>query len=246
MTLTDKVTIITGAASGIGRSIARKFADGGAKIILADVDEDRLAKVHTEVGGEMMLCNVADKEHVAALVQKAIDTHGRVDVLCNNAGILDNLTPATDTDDELWDRVIAVNMTGPFQLARAVLKHMLDQGSGSIVNTTSAAGLHGGRGGCSYTASKHGLVGLTRSIAWYYGPHGIRCNAVAPGAIQTRMASTLVPHMGGFERYQGYFATIPPHGKAIEVADVVAFLASDEAGYVNGAILPVDGGWSTF
>ena len=137
-------------------------------------------------------------------------------------------------------------MTGPFQLSRAVLKHMVEQGSGSIVNTTSAAGLNGGRGGCSYTASKHGLVGLTRSIAWFYGPKGIRCNAVAPGAIQTRMASTLVPHMEGFERYQGYFATIPPHGKAIQVADVVAFLASDAAGYVNGAVMPVDGGWSTF
>jgi NAD(P)-dependent dehydrogenase (short-subunit alcohol dehydrogenase family) len=246
MRLQDKVTIITGAASGIGRSIARKFTAEGAKIIIADVAEERLAKVHAEVGGEMMLCNVTDKAQIDALVQKAIDTHGRIDVLCNNAGILDNLTPATDTADELWDKVIAVNMTGPFQLARSVLKHMVEAGSGSIVNTTSAAGLNGGRGGCSYTASKHGLVGLTRSIAWFYGPKGIRCNAVAPGAIQTRMASTLVPHMGGFERYQDYFGTIPPHGKAIQVADVVAFLASDEAAYVNGAVMPVDGGWSTF
>lgn len=246
MTLQDKVAIITGAASGIGRSIARKFAADGAKIIIADVDEARLGKVHAEVGGEMALCDVSNKEHVEALIAKAIDGHGRIDVLCNNAGVLDNLTPATDTDDDMWDRVIAVNMTGPFQLARAALVHMVEQGSGSIVNTTSAAGLNGGRGGCSYTASKHGLVGLTKSIAWYYGPQGIRCNAVAPGAIQTRMASTLVPHMGGFERYQAYFGTIPPHGKAMQVAEAVAFLASDASSYVNGAVMPVDGGWSTF
>jgi NAD(P)-dependent dehydrogenase (short-subunit alcohol dehydrogenase family) len=246
MQLENKVAIITGAASGIGRSIARRFAAEGARLVIADVDEQRLTKVHAEVGGTMMTCNVAIPSDVTALVARTIDAYERVDILCNNAGTLDDLTPADDTDDALWDKVIAVNLTGPFQLARAALKHMLEQGSGTIINTASASGEHGGRGGCSYTASKHGLVGLTRSIAWYYGPKGIRCNAIAPGAVQTRMANMSTPHMGGFERYAAHFQTIPPHGKAMQVADVVCFLAGEQSAYINGAVIPVDGGWTAF
>ncbi len=129
---------------------------------------------------------------------------------------------------------------------RAVLPTFLEQGGGVIVNTASAASSHGGRGGAVYTASKHALAGLTRSVAWYYGPKGVRCNAVAPGSIKTPMASGGMPHMGGLERFQPYFPTMPPRGDAIEIARAALYLASDDSNYVNGAILAVDGGWTVF
>ena len=123
-----------------------------------------------------------------------------------------------------------------------------DDGSGWWIHhgTASAAGNHGGRGGAAYTASKHAVVGLTKSIAWFYGPHNIRCNAICPGAIMTAMASSFTPHAEGFERYSKHFPTVPPFGKARDIADVAVFLASDEARYVNGAVIPVDGGWVAY
>ena len=251
MRLKDKVAVITGAASGIGRSMARRFADEGAKLVLSDVDERRLDKVMAELeskgaAAKKILTDVSDREQVEAMIQLAVDEFGRLDVLCNNAGVLDNLTPLADTSDELWDKVMGVNSTGPFYATRAALKIMVEQGSGSIVNTSSAAGDHGGRGGASYTVSKHAVIGLTRSVAWFYGPKGIRCNAIAPGAIQTRIQMSVMPTGEGFERYQQYFPTIPPHGKAMEVAEVALFLASDDSSYVNGALIPVDGGWVSY
>ena len=251
MRLEGKSVVITGAASGIGRAMARRFAAEGARLLIADIDKERLGKVKgqlAETGAQVldMVIDVGDKEQVEAMVQSAADTFGSLDVLCNNAGVLDNLTPLEDVEDEMWDRVMSINVRGPFLAARKALPIMVEQGGGSIINTASAAGLAGGRGGAVYTASKHAVVGLTSSIAWFYGPKGVRCNAIAPGAIQTKMAASLVPHMGGFERYQPYFSQIPPHGKASEVADVALFLASSDSAYVNGAVIPVDGGWLTF
>lgn len=251
MLLEDRVAIITGAASGIGRAMARRFAKEGAKLVLADLQEERLNKVADELKSTnsaviARLVDVGSPGDTEAMIQSAVDAFGRLDVLCNNAGVLDNLTPVEDTSDELWDRVMRVNAKGPFLASRAGLKLMVEQGSGSIINTSSAAGLRGGRGGGAYTASKHAVVGLTRSIAWYYGSKGVRCNAIAPGAIMTAMAGGFIPHQGGFDAYQPHFQMVPPHGRAADVADVALFLASDESRYVNGAVLPVDGGWMSF
>lgn len=251
MLLEDRVVIITGAASGIGRAMARRFAKEGAKLILADLQEERLTKVADELktaGAEVVhrITDVGSTVESEAMIANAVEAFGRLDVLCNNAGVLDNLTPVEDTSDELWDRVMRVNAKGPFLASRAALKLMVEQGSGSIINTSSAAGMRGGRGGGAYTASKHAVVGLTRSIAWYYGSKGVRCNAIAPGAIMTAMAGGFIPHQGGFDAYQPHFQMVPPHGKAADVADVALFLASDESRYVNGAVLPVDGGWMSF
>jgi len=241
MSLLDKVCVITGAGSGIGRSIARRFKAEGGTLVLVDIDGPRLAKVADELEAEAVEMDVTDPDQVAALFDRP-----RVDVLCNNAGVLDKLTPLAEVDDAMWRKVMSVNVDAPFMACRAVLPKMMEQGGGAIVNTCSAASLSGGRAGAAYTASKHALLGITRSIAWYYGPAGVRCNAMAPGAIQTKMQMRDIPHTGGMERYAAYFQTIPPHGKAMDVAEVALFLASDASRYVNGAVVPVDGGWNAF
>ena len=251
MKLQGKAALITGAASGIGRSIARVYAAEGAQLVLVDRDEARLNKVGAELSGKgaevkTALIDLLAEDGCAEMVQLCIDSYGQIDILCNNAGVLDNLTPCHDVDDALWSKVMGVNVDAPFRAIRAALPKMLEQEAGSIVNTASAAGEHGGRGGCAYTASKHAVVGLTRSVAWFYGSKGIRCNAIAPGSIQTRMAGTLVPHPEGMAAYQPHFPTIPRFGKAMEVAQAALFLGSDDASYVNGAILPVDGGWVSY
>jgi len=194
MRLQDKVAVITGAASGIGRSMARCFAAEGAQVVAVDLDGDRLEKVAAELDCEAVVADITSAEGLKAITDR------RVDILCNNAGILDRLTPLLDVDDALWDQILSVNLTAPFKLCRAVLPGMIEAGGGTIVNTCSAASLSGGRAGCAYTASKHGLLGLTRSIAWYYGEKGIRCNAIAPGAIQTKMHMREMPMVAGLVR----------------------------------------------
>jgi len=241
VSLQDKVCVITGAASGIGRSMARVFAADGARVVAVDLDAKGLAKISAELGCDAVEADISSDAGVAAICDRE-----RIDVLLNNAGILDQLTPLLDVDDALWERLIRVNLTAPMKLCRGVLPGMIERGSGSIVNTCSAASLSGGRAGCAYTSAKHGLLGLTRSIAWFYGPQGIRCNAIAPGAIKTKMHMRQVPHAGGIQRYSDYFKTIPPHGSAMQVAQAALFLASDAASYVNGEVLSVDGGWNAF
>lgn len=249
--LDGQVAVITGAASGMGRAMARRFAAEGARLVLADLQTEKLEKVAgelAEAGHEVAyeVVDVSEAADVERLIGRAQSDFGGVDTLCNNAGILDNLTPLHDTDEALWDRLLGVNAKGPYLASRLAVKLMMDQGGGSIINTASAAGNHGGRGGAAYTASKHAVVGLTKSIAWFYGPHNIRCNAICPGAIMTAMASSFTPHAEGFERYSKHFPTVPPFGKARDIADVAVFLASDEARYVNGAVIPVDGGWVAY
>ena len=251
MRLEGKIAIVTGGGSGIGRSMVKKMAGEGAVVVGVDLDGERLQPVIDgviEAGGQARatVCDVADSEAMSALIDGVVAEHGRVDILCNNAGILDRLTPIAEVDDALWDRLMRVNLNAPFYACRKVLPIFLEQGGGAILNTCSAAALTGGRAGGAYTVSKHGLLGLTRSIAWYYGPQGVRCNAIAPGAIQTKMHVREPPHQGGFERYATFFPTIPPQGKAMQVADVAAFLVSDEAAYVNGEVVSVDGGWNSF
>ena len=249
--LAGKVALITGAASGIGKAMARQFAAEGAVVLASDIDEARLARVVsgiTDKGGTAsgQVTDISDADAAAALVAAALSAHGRLDILCNNAGVLDNLTPLADCTDAMWRKVMGVNLEGPFFACRAAIPAMVEQGGGSIVNTASAAGIAGGRGGAAYTASKHALVGLTRNVAWFYGPKGVRCNAIAPGAIATPMAGRLIPHPDGINRMKDHFATIPPMGEPAAVADAALFLASDEGRYVNGAVLSVDGGWLSY
>lgn len=249
--LSGKVAIITGAASGIGKAMARRFAAEGAAVLASDIDEARLERVVggiVERGGtaSAQVGDISDRAAAESLIAAALSAHGRLDILCNNAGVLDNLTPLADCTDDLWRKVMGVNLDGPFFACRAAIPAMIEAGGGSIVNTASAAGIAGGRGGAAYTASKHALVGMTRNVAWFYGPKGIRCNAIAPGAIATPMAGRLVPNPDGFDRMKDYFSTVPPMGKPDAVADAALFLASDEGRYVSGAVLSVDGGWLSY
>ena len=239
--LDGRVAVVTGAGSGIGRSIARRLASSGAEVVLVDVDEARVRKVAEEICAEAVVADVSSQAGVERMLARP-----RVDILVNNAGVLDSLTPLAEVDDALWARVMRVNVDGPFRAMRAVIPGMVERGGGVILNTCSAAALSGGRAGAAYTASKHALLGLTRSTAWYYGNQGIRCNAVAPGAIQTRMHTREMPSASGMARATPYLSTIPEHGRAREVAEVAVFLCSDAARYVNGAVLPIDGGWMAY
>lgn len=251
MKLEGKVAVITGAASGIGRAMAKRFSAEGAKLIIADMAEERLAKVHATIqdaGGEatMMLVNVSDRAQAEGMIDAAVENYGQVDILCNNAGVLDGLVPLHEVEDELWSKVMSVNLDGPMYASRKAIQYMLKSGGGAILNTCSAAATNGGRGGAAYTASKHALAGLTKSVAWYYGGQGIRCNALAPGAVQTKMMSNTDFHSEGFQKWQPFIPLIPRYGKAAEVANVALLLCSDEGAFVNGAVVPVDGGWVSY
>lgn len=254
MRLEGKVAVVTGAAAGIGRAIARRYTEEGARVVLADINEAKLAKTAeqlTEAGADVKIAvtDVSDKAQIEAMIAAATEGYGQLDILVNNAGVLDGLTPIHSTTDELWDTILAINLTGPFYAMRLAIAHFLENGGGAIVNTCSAASVRGGRGGAAYTASKHGLLGLTRNVAWYYGPQKIRCNGIAPGAIKTGMAAgggVAPPSKEGMDRLKPHYLGIPPRGRSSEVAEAAVFLGSDEASYVNGALIAVDGGWISY
>jgi NAD(P)-dependent dehydrogenase (short-subunit alcohol dehydrogenase family) len=252
MRFEGKVALVTGAGSGIGKATVDQLLAGGAQVVAVDIVEGALQTAITAwqaTGGQVtgVVANVMDEADVERMIEAAYTAYGRLDILCNNAGIMDMMTPAADVSRDLWDRVLGVNLTGPFLACRKALPRMIAQGGGSIVNTASEAGLRGGAAGTPYTVSKHGVIGLTKSIAFFYGEQGIRCNAVCPGGVRTAIGiGGTAPHAGGLGQVMGILQAAT-HGHVAEpeqLASVIAFLASDEASNVNGAILPVDGGWS--
>jgi NAD(P)-dependent dehydrogenase (short-subunit alcohol dehydrogenase family) len=241
--LDGMVLIVTGAASGIGLAMARLAISRGAKVVGADVAADRLSAADPGGTWTPVVTDVSDSASAARLVDAAVAAHGRVDALFNNAGILDRLLPVDETPDDTWLRVLGVNLTGAFFVARAVIPVMRAQGKGVIVNTASVAGLRGGHGGAAYTVSKHGLIGLTRSIAATYGQFGIRCVAIAPGSIATG-----IPHGGedsplGRSVLDVSLQTRPGRGTAEDVAEVACFLASPAASMISGSVVVADKGW---
>lgn len=242
----DQTAIVTGAGSGIGLGVALRLAGEGARVVAVDVVaervDDAVAKIRA-LGHQEAVGVVADVADQAGIERIAAAAGGRVDVLANVAGIMDGFLPVGEVDDATWDRVLGVNLTGPMRLTRAVLPPMLAAAKGSIVNVSSVAGLRGSASGTAYAVSKHGLIGLTRSTAVIYGPSGIRCNAVCPGAVMTNIEATPRSDlaMGVIAKHLG---VIPPAASAEQLAAAVCWLASDDSANVNGAVLSSDGGWS--
>ena len=249
----DKVAIITGGGSGIGRATARLLAAEGARVTVADIAEPAAAKVVAEIeaaGGvaRTQVVDVADPEAVAAMVADTVAAYGGLDVLHNNAAALDQNRVDQDVvsmDLETWHRVMAVNLDGPMHGCRFAIPAMLERGGGSIVNTASAAAFYGSRSLAAYGTSKAGVVALTRYVATAYGERGIRCNAVAPGVVVARAAQdALGGPMGDRLRRYSTSHLIGRLGYPEEIAASVAYLASDDAAFVTGEVLRVDGGFT--
>jgi NAD(P)-dependent dehydrogenase (short-subunit alcohol dehydrogenase family) len=243
----NRVVLITGAGSGIGRAMAVAFAKAGARVVVCDVHQASAEQTANDIGGDRALAvaaDISDEASVQALTDQAIEAYGRIDVLCNNAGIMDTMALPAQIPLEQWERVLRVNLTGTFLVTHAVLPHMLAQGGGVIVNTASEAGIRGGAAGAAYTASKHGVVGLTRSVAWAYAKEGIRCNAILPGPTMTGIANGASFDEAGLARLLPVIALGEQMAQPENMADVAVFLASDGAAFINGALVPVDGGWS--
>lgn len=253
MRLTDKVAVVTGAGAGMGRAIAHLFAQQGAKLVIGDIIAERLETVTAEVrdaGGEVTGCvgNIALREDAEALVQKAIDQYGKIDVLVNNAGIMDLFEGAATFDDDTYQRVMGVNVFGTLAMTRAAVRFMIEHGGGSIVNASSVAGVGGAAAGVVYTASKHAVIGLSKNTAVTYGPFGIRCNAMVIGAVgDTAITSSLDMAKADAQalgQYGKWHALVPRSLASVEVAQLALFLASDESQGVSGAVISVDGGWT--
>ena len=243
---TGRVALLTGAGSGIGLATAIRLAAEGATVVGCDVKAEALETARAEVpGGTFTVCDVTDQAGVDALVSQALADHGRIDILGNIAGINDYFLAAHEVDDATWDRVLAVNTTAVMRLCRAVLPGMQDRRAGAIVNIASIAGLGGGASGLAYTASKHAVVGMTRSIAWMYRSDGIRCNAICPGGVRTNIVSRDDPRSDwAFDRLRKFHALSGRMAAPDEIAALVSWLASEEASNLSGAIITADGGWT--
>ena len=171
---------------------------------------------------------------------------GTLDILVNNAGIMDNFTPVDAVSDDLWKHIMAVNLDGPFYTCRGAVKIFLEKGCGSIINISSIGGLFGGRAGAAYTASKHGLIGLTKSIGYQYSTKGIRCNAIAPGGVNTNIIHGMEPHPFGYDRMSAGTGNLPESAQPVAIAELALFLASESSSFINGAVMVADGGWTAY
>ncbi|WP_104164408.1 SDR family NAD(P)-dependent oxidoreductase [Cryobacterium sp. N22] len=240
---TGKTVIVTGAGSGIGRATASRVAREGGRVIAVDISQERLDDFVAEFAGAdivPVVADITDDTAIAAIVEAA---GGQIDALANVAGIMDDMTPVHEVTDAVWQRVFAINVDGSMKLMRAVVPGMLERQSGSIVNVASEAALRGSAAGVAYTASKHAVVGLTKSSAYMYGPSGIRVNAVAPGPVITNIEAKFASELGA-QRVRAGMAVLTDAVEADALAASITFLLSDDGVNVNGQVLASDGGWS--
>jgi NAD(P)-dependent dehydrogenase (short-subunit alcohol dehydrogenase family) len=250
MKLNGKVAIVTGAASGMGKAIAMLYAQEGAKVVVSDINLEGAKATAAEIIGKggtaiAVLANVAVEEDIQQLINTSVETYGTVDILVNNAGIMDNMAAVGDITDELWYRLIEVNATSVMRSSRKVIPIFLEKGKGVIINISSVGGIRGGAAGAAYTASKHAVVGLTKSTGFQYAKEGIRCNAIAPGPIVTNISETMTNiDKRGEANCRTSMSTIKRFGAPEEVAKVALFLASDDSSFINGQVIAADGGWT--
>lgn len=243
-----KVALVTGGSTGIGRATALTFARDRAKVVVSDVNaeggEETVSMIKA-LGGEATFvhADVSRTAHVEALISKTVETYGRLDAAHKNAGIEGLRVPTADFPEDEWDRVIAINLKGVWLSMKYEISQMLEQGGGAIVNTSSIAGLIGMEGSTAYGAAKHGVVGMTKVAALEYAIHGIRVNAVCPGAVASPMTDRLMAREPG--RREMYMAMQPVgrFGTPDEIAETVVWLCSDAASFVTGHAMPVDGGY---
>jgi len=243
--LQGKIALVTGAGSGIGQAIALLYAKHGAKVILCDMSEKRgnetLAMLKEQKAEAIFIqADVSKHEEVAMVVNKTIDAFGRLDIACNNAGIGGETSNITETSIEEWQRVININLSSVFYCLKYELEAMTKQGYGAIVNIASVLGSVGLAGSAPYTASKHGVVGLTKNAALEYSAKGIRINAVGPGFIETPLLRNMDE---AARKHVATWHASNRFGTAREVAELVVWLSSDKASFATGGFYPVDGGY---
>lgn len=254
MKLKGKTALITGASSGMGRAMAALFAREGCAVLAVARRADRLNDLAREAEGfpGKIIPFAADmlvKEQAEAVVAEAAQRFGRLDILVNNAGLMDDFSPVGDYSDEIYHKVMTLNVEAPFIASRAAIRHFEEQGGGVIINIASVGGLYGGRAGAVYTTSKHALVGLTKNTAYHYAAKSVRCNAICPGSILTEVGSGEFMqniNMDAMNRMMKGTALISRPGQSEEIASAALFLASDDSSYVNGQALAVDGGWTSY
>ncbi|MFF2877079.1 SDR family oxidoreductase [Gottfriedia sp. NPDC057991] len=252
MRLQNKVAVVTGAGSGMGKAIAVLYAKEGAKVVVSDINVDAANVTVEEIksnGGDAIavMANVALENDIQNLIDSAVNTFDTLDILVNNAGIMDNFEPAGDIEDNKWERVFAVNTTSVMRSTRKVLPIFLEKEQGVIINVASAGGLQGARAGAAYTASKHAVVGFTKNTGFMYATNGIRCNAIAPGGVETNIGSSMTNiNQFGMGRIQAGLGVNPRVGKPEEIAEIALFLASDESSFVNGTVITGDAGWTAY
>jgi len=251
--LEGKVAIVTGAGGGMGREIALTFARNGAKVLISDINEATINETKELIlaeGGvaEATVTDMGNMEDVATMVKKAGDTFGTVDILINNAGISDYQANAEEASLDLWNKVMAVNVTGPFVAIKESLKYMIPQHSGKIVNICSIASICSTAGGPAYTASKHAILGLTRQIAYEYGKKGIRTNAICPGAVITGLCPReIIENPDDIRKpYVERLLSVPAGrvGEVEDIANAALFLCTEESSFMYGQHLVLDGGWT--
>lgn len=255
MKLKDKVAVVTGASSGMGRAIALAYAKEGAKVVAVARRQEMLdALVNDAKGfeGEIVAykADISLKESVESILDFAVEKFGKLDILVNNAGVMDQTTPIGEVTDELWNKVMGLNVNGPMYAMRKAVNIMLKQGGGNIINVASLGSLKGGIAGCTYIASKFALLGMTKNTAYMYANKGIRCNAICPGGVRTEIITKGVgadhPSAFGIERAMLGMGANPRLGEPEEIASVAVFLASEDSSFVNGIALIADGGWSAY
>ena len=252
MRLKDKIAIVTGASSGMGNAIATLYAKEGATVVACARRKERLDELAASVADEAgkivpFVGDLCVKQDVEDLMKFTVENFGGIDILVNNAGVLDNFLPAAEVTDDVWDKCIQTNLTSVMWATRSALEEMLPKEHGVIIVIASAGGIAGARAGAAYTASKHGVVGFVKNTGFMYSRSGIRCNAICPGGVATEIGNNMRPSPFGYGRTaDATTATMSRVADPSEIASVALFLATDDASYITGAAIPVDGAFTAF
>lgn len=250
MRLENKAVVVTGASSGMGKAIVELFAKEGANIVAVARRKERLEELAAslkDAPGRIVIFqgDISLKETNEEMIDLAVKEFGHLDVVVNNAGIMDDMSPIAEVTDEMYEKVMNVNLYGPMCAMRKAAQVFLEQGNGGNIINVVSVGAMKTCAGAVYSASKAALMQMTKNTAYMYMPQNIRCNAIAPGGIKTEISNSMgMPNTNGYARVKTVLGCSPEPGEAVEIANAALYLASDESSYVTGVVLPVDGGWT--